>query len=147
MQSMLHDGLTYMVDHMLVAPEPRGRVDIRVGVGRRRRFSDEVKGRIVAESFAPGAVVSDVARRHDISPQHLFAWRRAARAGVLSVPAEAAPLFVPVRTEQHLEGMMAAAIADGGVITITIGGAVVRAPPGVDVTWLRDVLRAVKAAT
>ncbi|MGV7219510.1 IS66 family insertion sequence element accessory protein TnpB, partial [Bradyrhizobium sp. UFLA05-112] len=25
---------------------------------------------------------------HDISPQHLFAWRKAARAGLLSIPAE-----------------------------------------------------------
>lgn len=136
-----------MVDHMVDASEPRGRLDIRVGVGRRRRFSNEVKGRIVLESFAPGAVVSDVARRHDISPQHLFAWRKAARAGLLSVPAEAAPLFVPVTTEPHLEGTMAAAAVDGGVITIMIGGAVVRAPRGVDAAWLRDVLRAVKAAT
>ncbi|WP_271610510.1 transposase [Bradyrhizobium sp. CCBAU 21359] len=36
------------------------------------RWSEEVKGRIVAESYAPGAVVSEVARRHGISPQHLF---------------------------------------------------------------------------
>src|SRR6202043_3748653 len=72
-----------MIDHIVDASEPRGRVDIRVGVGRRRRWSVEAKGRIVAESYAPGAVVSEVARRHDISPQHLFGWRKAARAGVL----------------------------------------------------------------
>jgi hypothetical protein len=36
--------------------EPRGRVDIQVGAGRRRRWSDEAKGRIVADSYAPGAV-------------------------------------------------------------------------------------------
>ena len=69
-----------MVDHIVDASEPRGRMDIRVGVGRRRCWSDDAKGRIVAESYAPGAVVSAVARRHDISPQHLFAWRKAARA-------------------------------------------------------------------
>jgi hypothetical protein len=39
---------------------------IRSGVGRRRRWSDEDKGRIVAESYAPGAVVSKVARRQEI---------------------------------------------------------------------------------
>lgn len=33
---------------------------------RRRRWSDEVKARIVAESYAPGAAVSEVARRHEI---------------------------------------------------------------------------------
>ena len=88
-----------MVEHIFDASEPRGRVDIQVGAGRRRRWSDEVKGRIVAESYAPGAVVSEVARRHGISPQHLFVWRKAARAGVLSLPADEAPLFVPVVTE------------------------------------------------
>jgi transposase len=44
--------------------------------------------------------------------------------------------------------MMAGASVQGcPAITIEIGGAVVRAAPGVDPAWLRDVLRAVKAAT
>jgi transposase len=70
-------------------------VEIQVGAERRRRWNDEVKGRIVAESYAPGAVVSEVAHRHGISPQHLFVWRKAARAGVLSLPAQRAPLRSP----------------------------------------------------
>src|SRR5213080_509223 len=74
-----------MVDHIVDATAPRGRVEIRMGVGRRRRWSDEAKGRIVAQSYAPGAVVSEVARRHEISPQHLFAWRKAARDGRLAL--------------------------------------------------------------
>src|SRR5215469_14821167 len=98
-----------MVDH-IDSSEPRGRVEIQVGPGRRRRWNDEVKGRIVAESFAPGAVASEVARRHDISPQHLFAWRKAARAGVLSLSADTAPLFVPVVTDLHHDGVMPAAV-------------------------------------
>ncbi len=137
-----------MVDHIVDTSGPRGRVDVHVGVGRRRRWSDAVKGRIVAESFAAGAVISEVARRHDISPQHLFAWRKAARAGLLSLPAEDAPLFVPVVTEPCRNGATTPAIPDrAGVITIEIGGAVVRAVRGVDPGWLRDVLRVVKAAT
>src|ERR1700746_3137540 len=83
-----------MVDHIVDASERRGGVDIRVGVGRRGRWRAEDKGRIVAESYAPGAVASEVARRHDITPQHLFAWRKAARAGRLTLPAEEAPMFV-----------------------------------------------------
>ena len=133
-----------MVDDIVDAWEPRGRVEIQVGAGRRRRWSDEVKGRIVAASYAPGAVVSEVARRHGISPQHLFGWRKAARAGLLSLPAEEAPLFVPVVTEPRLAE---AATRNSTTITIEIGGAVVRAAAGVDPVWLREVLRAVRAAT
>ena len=93
-----------MVDHIVETSGVRGRVDIQVGAGRRRRWSDEAKGRMVAESYAPGAVVSEVARQNDISPQHLFAWRKAARAGLLSLPADKAPLFVPVVTELRHDG-------------------------------------------
>ena len=56
------------------------------------------KGRIVAESYRAGAVVSEVARRYEISPQHLFAWRKAARAGLLTLPHEGGLLFVPIVT-------------------------------------------------
>ena len=35
--------------------------------------------------------MSEVARRHEISPQHLFAWRKAARAGQLTLPADGFP--------------------------------------------------------
>ena len=102
-----------MVDHMVEASRPRGRVDVQVGAGRRRRWSDEAKGRIVAESYAPGAVVSEVARRHDISAQHLFAWRKAARTGFLSLPADEAPRFVPVVTELRHDGVTLGASAQG----------------------------------
>jgi transposase len=136
-----------MVDHIDDAAGPRGRVDIRVGVGRRRRWSDEAKGRIVAESFMPGAVVSEVARRHDMSPQHLFGWRKAARAGLLTLPGDEMPMFVSVVREIDDGGIAAAAASKSVAVSIEIGGAVVRAERGVDLGWLRDVLRAVKAAT
>ena len=61
---------------------------------------------------------------------------------------EAAPLFVPVMAQLGHDGAMPAAVTDGrSVITIEIAGVVVRAGRGVDPVWLRDVLRAVKAAT
>jgi transposase len=136
-----------MVEHIDDASERRGRVDIRVGVGRRRRWGAEDKGRIVAESYAAGAVASEVARRHEITPQHLFAWRKAARAGRLILPAEEAPMFVPVVTASREVGAASVPANEPGSIVIEIAGAVVRAERGVDLCWLRDVLRAVKAAT
>ena len=42
-------------------------------------WSDDDKARIVVESLQPGANVSEVARRHGLSPQQLFGWRRQAR--------------------------------------------------------------------
>jgi transposase len=137
-----------MVDHMVDTSRPRGRVEVQVGAGRRRRWSAEAKGRIVAESYGPGAVVSDVARRHDISPQHLFAWRKAARAGLLALPAEQAPLFVPVVSELLRDRATAAGPAQGcASITIEIAGTIVCAPAGIDACWLGDVLGALKATT
>jgi transposase len=48
------------------------RFEVITGTGRRRNWPAEAKARIVAESLAPGAQVSDVARRHGIRPQQLF---------------------------------------------------------------------------
>src|ERR687886_1144001 len=66
-----------MLDHMLEPPRPVRRVEVITGAGGRRRWSADEKARIVA--LAPGAVVSAVARRHGMSPQHLFTWCRQAK--------------------------------------------------------------------
>jgi transposase len=70
------------------------RVEVFTGPERRRRWSGEQKRAIVAASFAPGAVVSEVARRADVSSGQIYRWRqefRASAAGfaqVLIAPAE-----------------------------------------------------------
>ena len=48
-----------------------------VNTGRRRRWSEDEKLRIVEESFRGHRQVSATARRHDISPSLLFSWRKA----------------------------------------------------------------------
>jgi transposase len=55
------------------------RQEILSGVERRRRWSDAEKLRIVMDAAADGALVSDVARRHDITRQHIYQWRRELR--------------------------------------------------------------------
>lgn len=52
------------------------RMEIFSGVERRRRWSVEEKRRLVSAAFAPGAVVSEVARRADIHPNQLYRWRK-----------------------------------------------------------------------
>jgi transposase len=58
------------------------RLDV-VDTGRRRRWSEEAKLRIVEESFSAPRLGSATARRHGISNQQIFAWRKAYREGRL----------------------------------------------------------------
>lgn len=46
-----------------------------LGVGRRRRWSDAQKRKILEEVGVDGAKVADIARRHDLTRQHLYQWR------------------------------------------------------------------------
>ena len=52
------------------------RIDVITGAERRRRWSDEQKRAVVAAAFAPGAVVSEVARRADLCTSLIYRWRR-----------------------------------------------------------------------
>src|SRR5271165_7479346 len=53
-------------------------VTILSGSERRRRWTTAEKLRIVQESQAPDAMVSEIARRHDVHPNQLHLWRRQA---------------------------------------------------------------------
>jgi transposase len=123
------------------------RLEVITGVGGRRAWSHEDKGRIVAESFAAGANVSAVARRYGLRPQQVYAWRRLARGGALALPAAEALGFVPVvAAESEPAPSVTSASMPAGIVEIEIAEAVIRAAPGVDWRHLREVLRAVKAA-
>lgn len=80
---------------LMPVSEPVRRFEVFTGAGRRRRWPDEVKARIVAESYRPGVSVSAVARRHGLTAQQLFTWRRRARRGLLRSAGDE-PLFAAV---------------------------------------------------
>ena len=64
------------------------RIEVLSGPERRRRWSAEQKQSIVAEAFAPGASVCEVARRVDLVPSLIYRWRqelRSAAAGFSEV--------------------------------------------------------------
>lgn len=143
-----------MDDHTLdpSAGELR-RFEVITGTGRRRRWSAEVKARIVAESFAAGAQVSDVARRHGIRPQQLFGWRREARGGRLPLPEPGGPAFVPIVASVSAGAApsvrMAARTTEPATscIEIELRGFVVRLRGRVETSTLSEVLAAVKSVT
>jgi transposase len=72
------------------------RIEIFTGAGRRRTWPATVKAEIVAESERPGESVCAVARRHGLTPQQLFGWRREARRKLRMPPLPKPVDFVPV---------------------------------------------------
>jgi transposase len=126
------------------------RVEVLTGPGRRRRWSTEEKARIVAETLAPDARVSEVARRWQICPQQVFGWRRQARideAVPSSQPEEGvSPAFVPIVASGPAP-VKSPSSARAAVIEIKLSGAVVRVVSGTDVALLSEVLRAVRASS
>ena len=101
----------------------------------------------MAELFGRGANVSALARRYGLRPQQVYAWRRLARNGALVLPAEEEVGFVPVIAAGGETVQSTPAPSRAGIVEIEVSaGTTIRAAPGVDWRFLREVLRAVKAA-
>ncbi|MGY2997293.1 IS66-like element accessory protein TnpA [Mesorhizobium sp. URHB0026] len=107
----------------------------------------------MAESYDAGETVSAVARRHALSPQQLFAWRRSARVPLANAPAPE-PLFVPAvvaAQEPEPAGKRARstrkrkAAREAGVIELEIDGVAMRVGRGADARTVAAVIRALKA--
>jgi len=130
-------------------PESIRRLEVFTGAGRRRAWTAEQKAQIIGESYESGDSVSAVARRHGLTPQQLFGWRRAAQRRAEGASGVA---FAPVIAESSQPGpAVASALArsSGGspMMEIVIGAATIRVWPGSDAGTLHGVLRAVLAAT
>ena len=122
------------------------RIEVLTGPGRRRHWSDEAKARIVAETLEPGAVVSGVARRWQVSPQQVFDWRRQARVGSAKAGTPAVPAFVPIVAETPVPASATTPVRPAPSIEVKLAGAVLRVPPGTDMELLTAVLRAIRAS-
>ena len=121
-----------------------------LGFERRRRWGAEAKAHIIGETLLPGAVVSEVARRHGVSQSLLFTWRRQARVEALGVgdgsillTVEIEPPVAPA-SNQDAESLGPASRRRraSGMIEIELGaGKRVRVDNEVDADALRSVLK------
>ena len=137
-------------EHIAIT-EPVRRLEVFTGAGRRRTWRNEDKARIVAEIATSGDSVCAVARRHGLSPQQLFGWRRQLREseagrseadGLQFVPAAVDAGSSPVRQRRVPR---CKAEASAGTIEVEIDGVTVRVGRGADAKTLMAVLRALKA--
>jgi transposase len=137
-------------EHIAIT-EPVRRLEVFTGAGRRRTWRDEDKARIVAEIATSGDSVCAVARRHGLSPQQLFGWRRQLRDSeaerseadglqFVSAVVDAGSSPVPQRRAPWCK-----AEASTGTIEVEINGVTVRVGRGADAKTLMAVLRALKA--
>ena len=132
----------------MAVSEVARRIEVFTGTGRRRTWPAEVKARIVAESYGAGETVCGVARRHGLTAQQLFTWRREARRRAVT-GAEEGLSFAPVilETAPPVSGTTAPPPASiSACIEIALAGAVVRVPSGADAATLATVLRALRSA-
>ena len=136
---------------LLLKSEPVRRLEVFTGAGRRRGWTVEQKARIIAESYGSGETVSAVARRHGLTPQQLFGWRRDARQQREAETCDGTSAFAPVLVEaasSSADAPIAPACASRStVIEIVIGAATLRIVSGSDAAALGTVLRTLLAAT
>jgi transposase len=93
------------------------RLAVITGVDRRRRWTEEEKARIVAESLDPATTVSTVARRYGLHASQLSVWRQQLQRRVASPAASGGPALVPVLLAED----SAAPAAAAGRMEIALG--------------------------
>ena len=142
---MIADRYDHNDDHSDVTKLTRAhRVQVLAGPERRRKWSTDVKIAIVAEALGSDVAVSDVARRHDITPSQLFGWIRRFREEIPSQSSSTEPpRFVPavIDTTAATSAPSQSTAVPPAAIEIVIGTATVRIGSGVDARTLGIVLK------
>jgi len=111
-----------------------------VETGRRRRWTDDEKLRIVIESLQTPRAISSTARRHGISRSLLMGWQRSFRPE--PTPPEVHRVgFAPVIVATGAEPVVAAAPANGRIVIIVGKDLQVIVDAGVDAAALSRVLQ------
>jgi transposase len=143
-------GLRMDTEHSAIT-KPVRRLEVFTGAGRRRTWRDEDKARIVAEIATSGDSVCAVARRHGLSPQQLFGWRRQLRESEAGGSDADGLQFVPAVVDVGSSAVPQRRVprgkvdASAGAIEVEIDGVTIRVGRGADAKTLMTVLLALKA--
>jgi transposase len=119
-----------------------GRPSTEVGERRRRTWSADQKQRMIAESFAPGASVAEVARRYGVNANLLFTWRRRSASGASDVGEPVNIVPVRVVTEAVSTAPTATSGSMGRMEIVLVGGERIIVGPDVDATALARIIKA-----
>ena len=95
-----------------------GRVEILTGRERRRIWLDDQKLAILEEVATSGLTITEVARRHDVLPQRIYAWRRKFTQAQKKLEQE--PSFLPVSLVAGETGMLCQAPEKEAVRTVAL---------------------------
>ncbi|WP_284945632.1 IS66-like element accessory protein TnpA [Acidisoma cladoniae] len=126
------------------------KVEILTGAERQRRWSTELKLSILQEAFCADGTVSDVARRHDVLPQQIYAWRRKFSRPKLKSPEIAS--FIPVSLIGASESSSEGSKRSGGrsrckdVEIVLKNGRLLRIAADMDLEVLSSLVACVEAA-
>jgi len=121
--------------------EAVGFVELLAAPAAKRRWSDEAKGRVVAETLVPEITVNEVARRHGLKANHLSSWRTLTRKGKLVVPEVAGAEFAaPVASPQSVTTPVTIASID-----LMIGPVTVRLDAATPATRVAELVMALQA--
>lgn len=118
------------------------RLEVLEGPTGRRKWPDEVKARIVAETLVPGTRVCEVADRHGVAPQYLTTWRKLAREGRLTLPAHGSTSFVPLVVGGSPERRLTAPVS--AHIELEVAGVLVRLPADVSSRRIGEIAAALR---
>lgn len=123
------------------------RVEI-LGQERRRRWGDEKKLDVVMSVGLDGATVTEVAHRHDVTRQQIYAWRHELKKKGL-LPPTADTVFLPLDTSAMDDAPLGReeVAREPALIELRLNyGRSLRFDSGVDATVLTRLIRAVEAA-
>lgn len=117
-----------------------------LGVERRRRWDDEDKLGIVSAVGVEGATVTQIAQRHEVTRQQIYAWRHELKRKGLWSP-DAGALFLPVGVTPAAEFPVLASPAPVVCIELCLAKErTLRFESNIDDATLTRLIRAVDAA-